>query len=355
MAKFFSLSRSLPVILTALFSLGLVPEVQSEPAQPLPTYSTNPIVASVGGEPIWLDELKSARIQEMMVRLHNMQELILRKKVLKALAERHPELQPKLIPSIQKSDIARFYKTEPGIKDIGELDQIENEIRVYLEKRQRRDSQEDMNGRFDLAVQKGWVVNYFGPPNDFHLLAGIGTAMLWFDGKSVSESKVFFMEYSDFLCPFCKKVQRTLTDLRKRYANRVQFGYRHFPLHQEARVLSEAVECARDQNRFWQYQTAIYQNPEGLRSGNQIMEAAQRARVKNLKAFQRCLDTGKYRKRVKADFDEGLRLGIQGTPTFIIGTYDRNKGTVYGEMMSGAVSTHKFVKVIEKYLNSPIR
>ena len=205
-----------------------------------------------------------------------------------------------------------------------------------------------------MAVQKGWVINYFGPPNDFHLLAGIGSAMLWLHGKSESESRVFFMEYSDFLCPFCKKVQPTLNELRKRYANRVQFGYRHFPLHQEARILSEAVECARDQNRFWQYQTAIYQNPEGLKSDNQIMAAAQRARVRNLKAFQKCLDTGKYQKRVEADFDEGLRLGIQGTPTFIIGTYDRDKGTVYGEMMSGAVSTQKFVKVIEKYLNSPV-
>ena len=83
------------------------------------------------------------------------------------------------------------------------------------------------------------------------------------------------------------------------------------------------------------------------------MEAAQRAGVKNLKAFQKCLETGKYRKRIKMDFDEGVKLGIQGTPTFIIGTYNREKGTIYGEMMSGAVPTNQFVKVIEKYLRSP--
>ena len=83
------------------------------------------------------------------------------------------------------------------------------------------------------------------------------------------------------------------------------------------------------------------------------MEAAQRAGVQNLKAFQKCLDTGKYQKRVKKDFDEGMQLGIQGTPTFIIGTYNKEKGTIYGEMMSGAVPTNQFVQVIEKYLNSP--
>ena len=170
------------------------------------------------------------------------------------LMARHPELQPTPIPRVQKTDISRFYRNEPGIKDIGELGQIENEIRVYLEKIQRRKYQDDINKRYELAVRNGWVVDHFDPPSDFLLLAGIGTAMLWSSGKSESESKVFFMEYSDFLCPFCKKVQRTLTILRKRYVNRVQFGYRHFPLHQEARVLSEAVECARDQGRFWQYQ-----------------------------------------------------------------------------------------------------
>ena len=354
----FPISRSFPVILGMMSFLlfGAVPKVESETmASPdlLPIYSNNPIVALVDGEPIWLDELKNTQIQEMMVRLHSSQEVLLRRKVLQLLAERHPELRPKPIPRVLKSDVAKFYKTEPGIKDIGKLDQIENEIRVYLEKTQRREHLRDLNKRYELAMKKGWVVDHFGPPNDFQLLVGIGTAMLWFHGKSESESKVFFMEYSDFLCPFCKKVQRTLNGLRKRYANRVQFGYRHFPLHQEARVLSEAVECARDQNRFWQYQSAIYKNPEGLREDHQIVAVAQRAGVKNLKAFQKCLETGKYQKRIKKDYDEGLQLGIQGTPTFIIGTYNREKGTIYGEMMSGAVPTSQFVKVIEKYLHSP--
>ncbi len=277
----FSSSRSFPVILGMMSFLlfGAVPKVESETTEPPPVYSSNPIVASVDGEPIWLDELKNAQIQEIMVRLHRSQEILLRQKVLKLLAKNHPELLPKPIPRILKSDVVTFYKSEPGIKDIGKLDQIENEIRVYLEKLQRREHLRDLNKRYGLAVKKGWVVDHFGPPNDFQLLVGIGTAMLWFNGKSQSESKVFFMEFSDFLCPFCKKVQRTLNDLRKRYANRVQFGYRHFPLHQEARVLSEAVECARDQDRFWQYQSAIYKNPEGLREENQILEVAQRAVV----------------------------------------------------------------------------
>ena len=43
-------------------------------------------------------------------------------------------------------------------------------------------------------------------------------------------------------------------------------------------------------------------------------------------------------------------MGIQGTPTFVLGSYDHESGTVSGEMFSGAVSEEKFFKAIEKYL-----
>ena len=45
-----------------------------------------------------------------------------------------------------------------------------------------------------------------------------------------------------------------------------------------------------------------------------------------------------------------MEIGIQGTPTFILGSYDHRSGVVSGEMFSGAVSEEKFVKTIEKYL-----
>lgn len=160
------------------------------------------------------------------------------------------------------------------------------------------------------------------------------------------------MEYSDFLCPFCKKVQGTLSDLRKQYSGTVQFGYRHFPLHQEARELSEAVECARDQGRFWQFQNLVFLDARRLQQSKmEIIRSARRAGVRDIPAFEECLDSGKYQKRIQNDFEEGVSLGIQGTPTFIIGTYNHSNATISGEMFSGAVAPSKFIKLIEKYLN----
>jgi protein-disulfide isomerase len=178
---------------------------------------------------------------------------------------------------------------------------------------------------------------------------------LWAGEDAKISRKVFLLEYSDFQCPFCKRVQSTLKKLRKNYSEKVQFGYRHFPLpfHKEATFLAEAVECARDQNKFWEMQSVLYDIDDEtfVLSEVELVKLAKKAGVKNLKDFQTCAQKRKYKSRVTEDIRAGARLGIQGTPTFILGIYDLENGTVSGEMFSGAVSNEKFVEVIEKYLS----
>ena len=316
------------------------------------SYSNNPVVALAEGQPILLDDLKNAQIHEMMMRLYQMQRALLKQKVMKSLIEIHPELKSQDDPQITQRDIEEFYLNEAGIKELGSLEQLQGQIRNYLEKMRRQGYMKNLDTRYQVAVEKGWVIDYFEPPNDFRLKANIGSAVLWFDEKNSQIRKVFVMEYSDFLCPFCKKVQGTLKDLRKQYGGTVQFGYRHFPLHEEARGLSEAVECARDQGRFWQFQNLIFLDARRLQqSKREIIRNARRAGVRDIPSFEKCLDSGKYQKRVQNDFEEGISLGIQGTPTFIIGTYNHSTATINGEMFSGAVDPSKFINLIEKYLN----
>jgi protein-disulfide isomerase len=315
------------------------------------TYSNNPIVATVDGNPITLDDLKNAQIHEMMVRLYQMQSALLKQKVVQLLSESHPELRSEDLSQITTKDVEQFYLNEPGIKELGDLDQLEGQIRSYLEKMQRQGYMNNLESRYQEAMEKGWVVDYFKPPNDFRLKAHVGSAMLWFNGKDAENRKVFVMEYSDFLCPFCRKVQETLQGLREKYSENVQFGFRHFPLHQEARSLSEAVECARDQGRFWQFQNLIFIDARRLQQNKlELIRNARRAGIRDTSSFEKCLDSGKYQKRVENDLEEGISLGIQGTPTFIIGTYNHSTATVNGEMFSGAVAPSKFIDLIEKYL-----
>ena len=318
----------------------------SDPVTPS-FYSNNPIVAEVDGTPVHLDDLKHARIQEALVRLYQMKNRALKERVLEKLSQKHPELAAGARPKISNAEIKMFYDNTPGIKDLGSLQQMRSEIQDYLSNSYRNLYIEE---QFQHAVEKGWVKIYLTPPNDFHLKAGVGTAMLWSAENKLA--RVFVLEYSDFQCPFCKRVQSTLQKVRKKYPQKVQFGYRHFPLpfHKEAKVFAQAVECARDEGKFWELQAWLFKNLGQTYSDGQVLKGARISGIKNIDDFKLCLKKGKYSQRVEKDIRDGLEIGIQGTPTFVVGSFDQDSGKVSGEMFSGAVSEEKFVKTIEKYL-----
>jgi protein-disulfide isomerase len=341
--------KSMLAVCFALFFGGNVEVYADGVANPI--YSNNPIVAEVDGEPIYSDDLKHVRIQETLNQLHEMQTRALKEKILDKLVEKHPELTAEQIPIVTEAEIKKFYDGNPGIKEMGSLKKVSSEIRDYLEKSFR---QVHIEQQYQNAVRQGWAKVHLTPPNDFHLVAGLGTAMLWADENDSSNRRVFVLEYSDFQCPFCKRVQSTLKNLRKSYSKEVQFGYRHFPLpfHKEAKVLAQAVECARDQNKFWELQELFYSNISDSANDAEIMGLAKLAGIKDIPAFELCLRKGKYSQRIQNDIREGAELGIQGTPTFILGAYDPESKTVSGKMFSGAVSEEKFVRVIEKFLAS---
>ena len=330
--------------------LGIFPSRAFAELNGLSPYTNNPILAVVDGEPMILDDLKNAQIHDTMLQLYQMQAQVLKERVVRKLAIKHPEMKIEgEVPLPSNDDVIRFYKNTPGIMEMGSLEKMRDEIIEYLSKIYRNAYVDE---RYQLAIKKGWAKIYLKPPLQFKLKAQIGTAKLWFEEDDGPSRRVFLLEYSDFECPFCKRVQGTLAELRKHYGKEVQFGYRHFPLgfHKEAKYMAESVECARDQGKFWELHKLFY-SIDGPMVSTKLDKYAKKAGVSNLKRFKACIKDGKYKSRVLDDLNEGMKLGIRGTPTFILGAYDLDTHTVHGELLSGAVSGEKFKKVIEKYLS----
>jgi predicted DsbA family dithiol-disulfide isomerase len=73
-----------------------------------------------------------------------------------------------------------------------------------------------------------------------------------------------------------------------------------------------------------------------------------------MEKFNACLDSEKYRSLVSKDIAAGRNAGISGTPGFIVGHYNAEKGVVEGELLSGALPEKAFKKVLEKYLGSAV-
>ena len=157
-----------------------------------------------------------------------------------------------------------------------------------------------------------------------------------------TDAKVKLIEYSDFECPFCARVQPTVKQVTDTYGDDVAVIYRHYPLsfHPQAQKAAEASECAAEQGKFWEMHDKLFElNDAGQLSLASFKSAAGEIGLKQSQ-FDDCLDTGKYADKIASDTAEGTQIGVQGTPaTFVNGT-----------LVSGAVPFEQFASVIDAEL-----
>jgi protein-disulfide isomerase len=138
------------------------------------------------------------------------------------------------------------------------------------------------------------------------------------------------VEFADFECPACGNFA-TLTepDVRTRLVNTGQIRYRFmdFPLemHANARAAHNAAWCAGEQNKFWEMHDVIFQTQDrwsgyATRRPLPVFEGLAQQVGVNVPQYQACMTARKFAGHIQSNYDEGLRLGVGSTPTFIIGT-----------------------------------
>lgn len=140
------------------------------------------------------------------------------------------------------------------------------------------------------------------------------------------EALVSIIEYSDFECPFCKHFHKTAKAIVDAYDGEVNWVYRHFPLafhNPGAQLQAEASECAAalgGNDAFWKYTDTIYERTTSNGDGFPVEGLVPLAREIGLDgdAFSDCLKERRYSKRVEEDFEEGVRIGVRGTPGNIL-------------------------------------
>ncbi len=155
-----------------------------------------------------------------------------------------------------------------------------------------------------------------------------------------ADAPVTVIEFSDFECPYCARVQSTIKSVEKTYGDKVRLVFRHYPLpfHKKAPKASEAAQCAADQGRFWEYHDALFEDQDDF-SVPHLKKLAVGLKL-DIGQFNKCLNGNRHADRVAADLAEGRRLGISGTPTFFIN----------GIKLVGAVPLRQFQKTIDAEL-----
>ena len=153
---------------------------------------------------------------------------------------------------------------------------------------------------------------------------------------------VTIVEFSDFQCPCCKRATPIVKQVLEHYPGKVKWVFRDFPiasLHPDAPKAAEAARCAAEQGKFWEYHDVLFEKAPQL-SIEELKRYAKDLKLDSA-AFAKCLDSGKQAAAVKADIEQGDRLGITGTPTFFIN----------GRQLVGAEPLATFEKIIDTELS----
>ncbi len=139
---------------------------------------------------------------------------------------------------------------------------------------------------------------------------------------------VEIIEYADFQCPACQAfemVEFPYVKERLIQTGRVRWIYRDFPLdqpHKWSRLASHSAACANDQDKYWEQHEAIYRTQadwSASSSAGGIFRSLAQQNGLDMSAYDGCMKSLKYAGRIQASSEEGLRAGINSTPSIIVG------------------------------------
>jgi protein-disulfide isomerase len=151
------------------------------------------------------------------------------------------------------------------------------------------------------------------------------------------EAPVEIIEYADFECAGCR-VQWVLTvqDIKQRLVatGQARLTFRDFPLtsHMNSAPAHHAAACAADQGMFQQMHDKLFDTqPQwtGRTGAESMFRGYARELGLDLEEYDACTGEGRHRGRLQASYEGGLALGVNSTPTFIVGDHLYTDGVTY--------------------------
>ncbi len=131
--------------------------------------------------------------------------------------------------------------------------------------------------------------------------------------------------FSDFQCPYCARMAKTMNDLSASEGGRLRIPYHYFPLsmHPWARAAAEAAACADRQSgaAFWDLHDFLFAHQRELSQDDFAPRLAGWALTTtglDQKEFERCMSQTLTSGQVERDIALGNELGVDSTPTVFL-------------------------------------
>lgn len=158
--------------------------------------------------------------------------------------------------------------------------------------------------------------------------------------RGPTDAPIVLVEYTDYQCPYCNRVQPTITALMERYDGQIRHVFKNLPLpnHSQAQLAGEAALCAQDQSEYWGFHDWLFANQRSMNRATMVAQAGELGMDAEL--FEACIEQKIHADAVSADALEARSFGITGTPGFLIN----------GRVLSGAQPIEAFEAVIDEEL-----
>lgn len=141
--------------------------------------------------------------------------------------------------------------------------------------------------------------------------------------RGPADAPVTMIEYSDFQCPACEAYYPVVEKLLASSSVPIRMIYRHFPLPQHPNAIPAALvaEAAADQGKFWDMYHLLFANHADwtpLSDPTPVFTGYATTLGLDMARFKADLSSSTLRDRIQANEDEGIKIGINATPTFFI-------------------------------------
>jgi predicted DsbA family dithiol-disulfide isomerase len=309
------------------------------------------ILAKVGGEPITeqqVDDSLGNQLYTLQRQLFALRKTALDNLISRKILEREAARQKLSIEQLKNRWMDGEVNVDPArIEDLFQQnkaafglmnpDEVREKLRLDLEAQVRLKRYRDA---LSTLREKTLVEVLLEEPR-----VGLQQSSDTFASKGRSDAKIVITEFSDFQCPYCRAVQATLNQVLNQHPDDVRLEFRNLPLegHPFAFVAARSAFCGGKQGAFWKFHDALFTSAS---LSQQRIENIPRELGLNLQKFQACMSSPDSQTAINADLMEARRLGLEGTPSFLIN----------GRPLLGGATVEAFNEVIARELNpSPTR
>jgi protein-disulfide isomerase len=315
--------------LALLVSLAACTSAQTAPAEQAPAQTQDAVVAEVADRKITLKEVderwqsmdpgERARVTQLMYQhRRNVLEQMVGDLVIEEAAKAANLAVPQFVAQetekrlqpVTETDVQQFYEANKDRAQGRPLEELRQPIQEFLTSQRRQQARAQLVD--DLTKKGAGVRVLLDPPRQEVGVEPTDPV------KGPAAAPITIVEYSDYQCPFCARVNPTLDRIVQTYGDKVKIVFKDFPLpnHPEAPKAAEAAHCAGEQGKYWELHDRLFANQQALQVP-QIKQYASAIEL-DMNAFSQCLDSGKHASRVEENMKAGEALGVASTPTVYV-------------------------------------